>query len=192
MNVTGTAQNSIEAGNSFPKEVAERNENSNSSLAIGVGLASFLYLLNPIVLFQNDKIGGGLTKEVSVGFGKFGEHRFSGEYSYIFRENASSNLRFGYKYDILLKSGLKPSNMLQGTSSISLGAAYFYDFNNHGVSPELSYGYSIRNDKLLIYPHVKIRYTFIPEGSDMADLSFGFIIGFANPFIDTHIRDKNK
>ncbi|MBX7042398.1 MAG: hypothetical protein K1X85_05800 [Ignavibacteria bacterium] len=169
----------------------DRSESSNSSLAIGVGLASFLYLLNPIVLFQNDKIAGGLTKELSVGFGYFGEHRLAGEYSYVFRSDASSNLRFGYKYDILLKDRIRPSNFLQGTSCITLGASYFYDFNNHGVSPEIGYGYSIRNDKLLIYPNVKARYTYIPEGSDMFDFSFGLMIGIANPFTDLNIRNSN-
>lgn len=168
----------------------DRSESANSSLAIGIGLASFLYLLNPIVTFQNDKIGGGLTKEFSVGFGYFGEHRIAGEYSYIFRSGASSNFRVGYKYDILLKGGIRPSNLLQGTSSITLGVSYFYDLTNHGISPEIGYGYSIRNDKLLIYPNLKIRYTHIPKGSDMYDFSFGLMVGIANPFIDLNIRSS--
>jgi hypothetical protein len=169
----------------------EKTETGNSTLPIGIGVASFLYLLNPIVLFQNDRIGGGLTKEISLGFGYFGEHRLAAEYSYIFREGSSSHLRIGYKYDILLKDKLTPSNLLQGTSVVSLGASYFYDFEYHGVSPEISYGYSIRNDKLLIYPNLKLRYTYIPEGANMIDFSLGFMIGFANPFIDLKIRKKN-
>ncbi len=171
---------------------ADRSETGNSTLPIGIGVASFLYLFNPIVLFQNDKIGGGLTKEISLGFGYFGEHRLAAEYSYIFREGSSSHLRFGYKYDILLKENLTPSNLLQGTSVVSLGASYFYDFEYHGVSPEISYGYSIRNDKMLIYPNLKIRYTYIPDGSNMFDFSMGFMIGFANPFIDLNIRKNNS
>ena len=163
----------------------------NSSLAIGFGLATFIYLLNPVVLFQNDKIGGGLTKEFSVGFGYFGEHRLSGEYSYIFRQSESSMLRFGYKYDILLKDKLKPSNLLQGTSVVSLGTSYYYDFRHHGISGDVCYGYSIRNDKFLVYPHLKLRYTEVLEGSDIIDFSFGVMIGIANPFIDLHIR-RNK
>jgi hypothetical protein len=170
----------------------EKLETGNSTLPIGIGVASFLYLLNPIAIFQNDRIGGGLTKEISLGFGYFGEHRFAAEYSYIFREGSSSHFRLGYKYDILLKDKLRPSNLLQGTSVISLGASYFYDLEYHGVSPEISYGYSIRNDKLLIYPNLKLRYTYIPEGASMVDFSLGFMIGFANPFIDLKIRTKNN
>jgi hypothetical protein len=169
----------------------DKSETGNSTLPIGIGVATFIYLLNPIVLFQNDRIGGGLTKEISIGFGYFGEHRFAAEYSYIFREGNSSHLRFGYKYDILLKEKLTPSNLLQGTSAVTLGISYFYDLENHGISPEISYGYSIRNDKLLIYPNLKLRYTYIPEGSDIVDFSLGFMIGFANPFIDLKIRKKN-
>lgn len=166
-------------------------ESSNSSLNIGIGLATFLYLFNPIALFENDRIWGGITKEASVGFGYFGEHRFSFEYSYIFREDASSHFRAGYKYDILLKSGIRPSNLLQGTSVISLGASYFYDLNNSGVSGEAAYGYSIRNDKILIYPSIKARYTYIPDASGIYDISAGITLGIANPFIDLKIR-KHK
>ncbi len=50
----------------------EKAETGNSTLPIGIRVASFFYLLNPIVLFQNDRIGGGLTKEISLGFGYFG------------------------------------------------------------------------------------------------------------------------
>lgn len=165
---------------------------SSSTLPIALGAAAFFYLLNPIVLFENDKISGGISKEISLGFGYFGEHRLSFEYSYLFRSNQNSHIRFGYKYDFLLKPGLKPSNFLQGTPVVSLGAGYFNDFTNHGYFPELSFGYSIRNDKLLFYPNIKARYTYIEDGSDIYDISAGIIIGFANPFIDLKIRtDKN-
>lgn len=166
---------------------------SSSTLPIALGAATFFYLLNPILLFENDKISGGVSKEVSLGFGYFGEHRFSFEYSYLFRANQSSHVRLGYKYDILLKSGIKPSNFLQGTPVLSLGAGYFNDFTYHGYFPELSYGYSIRNDKLLFYPNIKLRYTYVDNGSDIYDISAGIIIGFANPFIDLKIRnDKDN
>lgn len=172
--------------NSFNK-----NAISNSTLPIALGAAAFFYLLNPIVLFENDKISGGISKEISLGFGYFGQHRFSFEYSYLFRQNQSSHLRFGYKYDILLKSGLKPSNFLQGTPVLSIGGGYLYDFQNHGYFPEVSYGYSIRNDKILFYPNLKFRYTYIQNGSDIYDFSAGIVIGFANPFIDLKIRTDN-
>ena len=188
----GKAQESLVAPFNNTLHLKDISETGNSTLPIGIGVATFLYLFNPIALFQNNKIGGGLTKEISIGFGYFGEHRLATEYSYIFREGSSSHLRFGYKYDLLLKNNLTPSNLLQGTSVISFGTSYFYDFEFHGVSPEISYGYSIRNDKLLIYPNLKIRYTYLPKGSDIFDFSVGFMIGFANPFIDLNIRRVNN
>lgn len=176
----------------YKSSLSDINEKSASTLPIAIGVASFLYLFNPILLLENDKIGGGITKEISLGFGKFGQHRFSTEYSYIFRQDLSSNLRFAYKYDILLKSGLKPSNFLQGTPVISIGAGYFTNFTNEGYFPELSYGYSIRNDKLLFFPSLKIRYTYVIHGANIFDFSAGLVIGFANPFIDLNIRSNDN
>jgi hypothetical protein len=168
----------------------DKSETSNSTLPISIGVASFLYLFNPIVLLENDKIAFGMTKEVSVGFGYFGQNRLAFEYSYIFINDLKSRIFIGYEHDILLKKGLKPSHLLQGTPAISLGAGYFTNFTNSGYFGETSYGYSIRNDKVLIYPSVKLRYTYVPDGSDILDFSAGIIIGIANPFIDLKIRRK--
>ena len=170
----------------------DRSETLSSPLPIAIGIASFLYLFNPIILFENDKIALGFTKEISVGFGYFGEHRLSFEYSYIFRKDLNSNIRFGYKYDILLKSGIKPSNLLQGIPAMTIGGGYFNNFSRPGYFAETSYGYSIRNDKLLFYPSVKLRYTYVANGSNVIDFSFGFIVGIANPFIDLNIRSNKK
>lgn len=169
---------------------AEKNENANSTLPISIAVASFLYLFNPDVLLENDKIAIGFTKEISVGFGYFGQNRFSAEYSYIFINDLKSRLYAGFKHDILLKKGIKPSHMLQGTPTISLGAGYFTNFSNSGYSAETSYGYSIRNDKILIYPSFKLRFTYVPNGSDILDASMGIVVGLANPFIDLNIRRK--
>ncbi len=166
-------------------------ENSSSTLPIALGVVSFLYLFNPIVLLENDKIAGGLTKELSLGFGNFGEYRATFEYSFLFRADLKSHLRTGLKYDILLKKSIKPSNYLQGTPVISVGADYFTDLTHSGVSPEISYGYSLRNNKLLFYPSLKIRYTYVPKGSNIIDFSLGIVLGFANPFIDSKIRSED-
>jgi|WetSurMetagenome_2_1015567.scaffolds.fasta_scaffold09400_4 hypothetical protein len=162
----------------------------NPFIPVSLGVASFFYLLNPIILYENDKIALGITKEISVGFGDFGEHRFAFEYSYIFRQNFSQHFRLSYKYDFFLTSGVKPSNMLQGAGVVTLGAGYFNGITYHGYFPEITYGYSIRNHKLLIYPHMKLRYTYILEEgkSNITDFSFGIIVGFANPFFDKKIR----
>ena len=83
--------------------------------------------------------------------------------------------------------------MIQGTGVISIGAGYFTDFGAKGIFPELTYGYSLRNHKILIYPHIKIRHTFMfgKDNSDKTDISFGIIFGIANPFIDVNIRREN-
>lgn len=168
----------------------DKTETSNSTLPISIAVAGFLYLFNPIVLLENDKIAFGMTKEISLGFGDFGQNRFSFEYSYIFVNSLKSRIFAGFKHDILLKKGLKPSNMMQGTAAVSLGAGYFTNFTNSGYFGETSYGYSIRNDKILIYPSIKTRFTYVPNGSDILDVSAGIVIGIANPFMDLKIRRK--
>lgn len=162
----------------------------SSFTALSIGFGTILYLINPIVLYENRKVYAGITKELSVGFGKFGEHRFAFEYSFVFTGNISHHIRFSYKYDLLLKDKIESSHTLQGTGVLSLGAGYFTNFNKQGFFPELTYGYSLRNYKILIYPHVKIRHTFMfrKQDSDITDISFGIIFGFANPFIDVDIK----
>jgi hypothetical protein len=146
-----------------------------------------VYLFNPIILYQDDHVDAGWTKELSVGFGSFGEHRLSAEYSFIFRGSRRHHLRAGYKYDFLLKD-ISPSNMLQTSSVITVGGGYFTDFTAKGAFAEVAYGYSIRNDKLLIYPHLKLQVASAGSGSQALAFSFGLEIGIANPFIDLGIR----
>lgn len=163
-----------------------------SVLPISIGVLTAVYLLNPLVEYVDRKVYAGLTKEISVGFGKFGEHRTAVEYSMVFGGNIRHYLRFSYKYDILLKPGIEPSHMLQGTPVFSVGAGYFTDFKGKGIFPELTYGYSIRNHKFLFYPHIKLRHTFMltKDKADITDFSFGVMLGIANPFIDVDIRRK--
>ncbi|MDQ3193574.1 MAG: hypothetical protein M3P82_01105 [Bacteroidota bacterium] len=165
-------------------------DEGSSTLPVAIGVAAFLYLFNPIILFENDKIAFGFTKELSLGYGDFGQHRVSFEYSYIFRRDLNSIIRLGYKYDMLMKKGIQPSNLLQGTPALTVGGGYFHNFSRPGYFAESSYGYSIRNDKILFYPSIKLRYTYVIKGSNIIDLSFGLIIGIANPFIDLKIRRK--
>ena len=167
------------------------NSNSVSSLTtVSIGIGTILYLVNPILLYENKRIYAGITKEISVGFGKMGQNRFAFEYSFVFAGNISHHFRFSYKYDFLLKDKIEPSHTLQGTAVLSPGTGYFTNFVKHGFFPELTFGYSIRNHKILIYPHVKIRHTFMfkKQESDITDVSFGIIFGFSNPFIDVNIK----
>jgi len=170
----------------------DKESKSSSVLPISIGVLTAVYLLNPVVEYTSKKVYAGLTKEFSIGWGKLGEHRTSAEYSMIFGGNIRHYLRFSYKYDFLLAPGIEPSHMLQGTSVVSAGAGYFTDFNGEGIFPELTYGYSIRNHKLLFYPHIKIRHTFMitKDKPDITDFSFGIILGIANPFIEVNIRRR--
>jgi hypothetical protein len=163
---------------------------TSAVLPVSIGVLTAVYLLNPIAEYTNRKVYAGLTKEVSIGWGKLGEHRTTAEYSMIFGGNIRNYLRFSYKYDILLAQGIQPSHMLQGTAVVSLGAGYFTDFNGEGIFPEITYGYSIRNHRFLFYPHVKFRHTFMitKDKPDITDLSFGIILGIANPFLDVDIK----
>ena len=192
------AQNSIplienENGNPLKHTKSYLSKSSSSSIpTLYIGVAAVFYLVNPILIYEDKRIYAGITKEISIGWGKFGEQRTAFEYSLILGGQIRHFIRFSYKYDFLLQSGIVPSHMLQGTSTLSVGGGYFTDFNGSGIFPELTYGYSIRNHKLLFYPHVKIRHTFMvkKDKSDITDISAGLIIGFANPFIDVDIKRK--
>jgi len=168
------------------------SSSSGSPLTIAIGFAVFLYIVNPCIVYEDKKIYAGITKEISAGFGPLGQHRAAFEYSFIFAGSIRHFFRLSYKYDILLNGDIEPSNMLQGTSVVSAGAGLFTDFKGGGFFPEVSYGYSLRNQKLLIYPHIKIRHTFMfsKVKSNIFDLSFGIMLGIANPFINVKIRRK--
>ncbi|MBL7127645.1 MAG: hypothetical protein ISS16_01530 [Ignavibacteria bacterium] len=174
------------------KILLHKSEIANPTLPLAIGILSIFYFVNPIILYEDEKVSAGLTKELSLGFGNFGEYRIGFEYSLIFRSYQKSHIRLSVKYDNLIDN-IEPSNMLQETSVLSIGGGYFTDFEGHGFFPEISYGYSIRNDKLLFYPHLKVRYTVMTEKSksNITDVSFGIVIGFANPFIDLKIRQKH-
>lgn len=152
-------------------------------------LSGLVYIFNPILLYENDKIATGLTKEFSVGFGYFGENRIAVEYSLIFRSEEKSFLYAGFVRDFLL-ADLIPSNSLQTSVAVSPGISYFTNFSVQGIAGQLAFGYSIRNHKILIYPHIKAKYTHIFKSgkSDIFNFSFGITVGIANPFKDMHIR----
>ncbi|CAF5089276.1 unnamed protein product, partial [Rotaria sp. Silwood1] len=104
----------------------------NPTIPAALGIAGFFYLFNPIVLLEDDKIALGVTKEVS--------------------ESGSSQFRLGFKRDLLI-SDIVPSHQLQASTVLTLGASAFTDLEGWGASPEVAFGFSLRNDKLLIYPH---------------------------------------
>ncbi len=155
-------------------------------------LGFMAYLINPVLSIEDGKAIWGWTKEVSLGFGSLGQYRTSVEYTYSDREHLKNILRAGLKYDILLKNNINPADDPVSTTVFTIGGGYYTDFEHNGYYPELSYGYSMRNDKFLMYPSIKIRYTFIKESPDILDFSFGLVIGFANPFTDHGHKKKLK
>lgn len=181
--------NTLEAQNLQNEFIPKNNtETADSFLPYSIAFASVIYLLSPILLLENDRIFLGFNKEFSVGFGDFGQHRISADYAYIFRDETSQHLRIGYKYDLLLKD-IQPSNTLQTSSAVTFGLSYFTDFSKSGISPDIGIGYSIRNNKLLIYPNAKIRYTLMQDlKGNLFDFSFGVMFGIANPFTESKIR----
>ncbi|HPS64827.1 MAG TPA: hypothetical protein PK447_04560, partial [Ignavibacteria bacterium] len=100
-----------------------RRTAGNPTKVFVYSLAAFLYLLNPDILYENNKIALGITKEVSVGFGYFGENRITLEYSVIFRSIDKGALRAGFSKDFLL-SNLQPSNNIQTSAAVSPGISY--------------------------------------------------------------------
>ncbi|MBK8552485.1 MAG: hypothetical protein IPL53_15995 [Ignavibacteria bacterium] len=153
----------------------------------------FLYAINPILSAEiNGKLKWGWTKEVSLGFGKLGQLRTSVEYSWVDFEKNQNIFRAALKYDILLKSKINYAKSPVESSVITIGGGYFTDFDRYGYFPELSYGYSFRDDKNLLYPSLKLRYAFMNEGPDIMDFSFGLVVGFANPFIHYDKPKKKK
>lgn len=174
----------------------ERTEISSTAASVsddpdgGFVLGFMAYLINPVLSIEDGKAAWGWTKEVSLGFGRLGEYRTSVEYTYSDREHLKNIIRAGLKYDIFLKKKINPDDDPVSTSVFTIGGGYYTDFEHNGYFPELSYGYSMRNDKFLMYPSVKLRYTFVNEAPDILDISFGLVIGFSNPFI--HYEHKKK
>lgn len=152
-----------------------------------------LYIINPIMSVENNgKLKWGWTKEVSLGFGKLGQLRTSVEYSWIDFEENQNIFRAGLKYDILLKSKINYNKDIVKSSALTIGGGYFTDFDRYGYFPELSYGYSFRDANNLLYPSLKLRYTFMNEGPDIIDFSFGLVYGFANPFTNNEKPENKK
>ena len=56
-------------------KLPELSRKTSTVLPISIGVLTAIYLLNPMVEYTDRKVYAGLTKEISVGFGKLGEHR---------------------------------------------------------------------------------------------------------------------
>lgn len=147
------------------------------------GFVYFLiaYALNPILQIEKGKGYWGWTKEISLGFVNLGQYRMSFEYSFVDREYQTSMIRGALKYDIFLKSKINLHQDPIEAPVLTLGGGYYTDFLNSGYFPEITFGYSYRFKKNLLYPSIKFRYTIVNGNNNTSDISLGLIYGF-NPF----------
>jgi hypothetical protein len=81
-----------------------------------------------------------------------------------------------------MKKNLEPSNNLQDTV-LSVGAGYFYDFDKQGAFRYLRLFIKESAADIPAYQIQAYRYVQ-KEYPDITDISFGFMVGIANPFID--------
>jgi len=67
-------------GSDFSKQTStnllyQKKEVASPTLPLAIGLVSIFYFINPVILLENNRVSAGLTKEISLGFGYFGEYR---------------------------------------------------------------------------------------------------------------------
>ncbi|HMS35416.1 MAG TPA: hypothetical protein PKC91_15150 [Ignavibacteria bacterium] len=180
------------------KNFSQNPASINSDDPVGASYIFFLliYALNPILLYENGggKGSWGFTKEVTLGFGEFGQYRISAEYSFVDKRYNQNMLRAGIKYDILLNKKINKYDDVN-SAVLTIGGGYITDFDNYGYFPEITFGYSVRylSDHLLLYPSIKLRYSIMNDSPDMTDLSAGIILGFTNPFTEFEgFKSKEK
>jgi hypothetical protein len=153
----------------------------HSKESFDLNTATFLFalLINPMLVYENEKVNFGLTKEVSLalpyfvdnGFGSIG--RLGLEYSYIFRSERNHHFRSFFDLGFPLES----SEYVAVT--VNVGGGYFTDFKKNGIFPQVSFNMIIPvNDNLAVNPYVKLRHTFMLDKTqpDVTDISIG--IGF--------------
>lgn len=138
-------------------------------------------LVNPELVIENKKVYFGLTREISIGFGKEHMLRASLEYSYIFRHALKSHFRYSLKYDIQSTPLGEQWNDFYGV--INAGAGFFQDLQGNGIFPELSLGlrFGGKPGKPFLYFYLlKVRHTFMfsKVKPDNTDFSIGLVFGF--------------
>ncbi len=135
----------------------------------------------PTFVIESKKIYFGLSRELSLAFGKKGEFRISAEYSFIFRRNLKHQFRAILKYDML--SELHRGSWIDDRSFYSIGAGYFVNEEGIGIPAEISAGFRIGEHTYYLYPYAKLRHTFMTRKSkpDNTDFSIGLAIGY-QPF----------
>lgn len=149
--------------------------------AVFIG-AMVILVATPTVIYENKKVYFGLSRELSLLFGKTGEIRISAEYSFIFRRELKHQFRAVLKYDFLSK--LDKGDWFDERNYLSVGCGYFADEEGIGIPAEVSGGFRIGGDgNYFLYPYIKLRHTFMTRKGkpDNTDFSLGMAIGY-KPF----------
>lgn len=147
----------------------------NPTFALGVLIA--LIVVNPIIELEDKKFYFGLTRELTLVFGKPGSLRLSFEYSYIFKNENRSQFRLSAKYDILSK--LHRGEWLSDRTFYSFGFGYYKDKTGEGIFPELAAGFRLGEGDFILQPYAKLRHTFMitKYKPGITDFSVGAILG---------------
>lgn len=137
--------------------------------------ASIFWLLNPIIVIENEKFYFGLTKDVSLIFPFIKTKtmiiplKAGVEYSVLFRKSQLNHMRASLELLIPVETGDFFAFLL------ATGGGYFTDFNKNGVSAQLSPGFLLPvTDSFGVNAYLKLRHTFVfKHKGDLTDLSLG-------------------
>jgi hypothetical protein len=163
---------------SFKSKEKYHLHKTDNTPVIGMTALLIASIVNPIVIYENKKIYLGISREVTLGFGKNNPFRISGEFSYIFREESRAQFRASIKYNILQSS--HRGEFINSTSFLSLGAGYYTDKTGKGVFPELTAGFIAGADGFLFIPYLRFRHTIMitKDKPNVTDFSLGAAIGY--------------
>ena len=155
-----------------PAENFRLYKKTDAPTGMFVGLV-FLTFINPIVVFENNKIFGGLTKEISKSFYPYG--RVSFEYSFLFRTFNKHHLRFAYIYDQVFDNRSE-----WVIFALSPGAGYFTDTEKNGAFVQAAGGVFFPTPVFMGHLYLKYRFTkvFDNNNSDIHDISLGMGLVF--------------
>ena len=147
-------------------------------MAVGLTALLIASILNPIIIYENKKVFVGITREISLGFGKYNSFRISGEFSYIFRDENRAQFRASMKYDVL--SRVSKGEFVSSKSFLAIGGGYFVDKTGKGIFPEVTFGFQMGADSFLFIPYIRLRHSFMitKDKPDITDFSLGASIGF--------------
>jgi hypothetical protein len=146
------------------RESLKLNDRANHSLAV----FTILWILNPIIVYEDNHVDIGTTKEISLMVVPF--VRIAGEYSRILRSHNKNHFRVSLNLDMPVSAGDFAAFLY------SFGAGYFSDLKHSGYFPQASFNLLLfATDNIGTNLYIKTRYTFITqkEKTNIFDFSMG-------------------